>query len=89
MELRHIRYFLAVAEGTYVRQDGVRISYSLSHNGILDFVRGQPHVYSYAEKVVPGHAWMFAFQTSPLNYSRERRAITTAVRTAVIAEERE
>jgi CubicO group peptidase (beta-lactamase class C family) len=75
--------------GTYVRQDAVRTSYSLSHNGILDFVRGQPHVYSYAEKVVPGYAWMFVFQTPPLNYSRERRAITTAVRAAVIAEERE
>ena len=72
---------------TYVRQSADRTGYVLNHNGILDFVRGQPNVYSYAEKYVPGYAWIFVFQTPPSDRERELRAINREVRSIVMAQE--
>jgi hypothetical protein len=72
---------------TYVRQSADRTGYVLTHNGILDFVSGQPHVYSYAEKYVPGYAWIFVFQTLPSDHGRDLRAINREVRSIVMTQE--
>ncbi len=71
----------------YVRQNADRSGYVLNHNGIQDFVRGQPHVYSYAEKYVPGYAWIVVFQTAPSEHVRDLRAFDREVRSIVMTQE--
>ncbi len=44
-------------------------------------------MYSYAEKYVPGYAWIFVFQTPPSDRGRDLRAINREVRSIVMAQE--
>lgn len=43
--------------GIYVRQDKPDGPYVANHNGIVDFMRGEPKTYDYAETFLPGLAW--------------------------------
>jgi len=70
--------------GANVRQRTQAGSYVANHNGIGDFMSGEPKFYTFVEKSVPGPAWIVVFDAGRSEVdSTERRAVNDDIRAIV------